>query len=254
MIPVLRFRLFDMPVSVRGSFLLIAAFIGLSGARQDFSFAIAWVAIIFFSILIHELGHAVTARMFGSEVAIELNGLGGLTRWTAPDGELTPGRRALVAAAGSATGLLFGGLVWLVASRLGPYPPLTSFVLDRLIYLNVFWGLLNWLPIRPLDGGHLLQSFLERFVPQRADMLATIVFTVTAAAAVAIAIWQDRILIAILAGWVLLSEFSAGSERRPSPGFPTLTYDEPADPDEPDDIVSEPFDAGDPADTGDTDH
>lgn len=251
MVTVLRFRLFNMPVTVRGSFLLIAAFIGLTGARQDISFAIAWVAIIFSSILIHELGHAITARTFGSQVAIELNGLGGLTRWSAPGGELTPGRRALVAAAGSATGLLFGGLVWLVAARFGPYPPLTGFVLDRLIYVNVFWGLLNWLPIRPLDGGHLLQSFLERFLPQRADMIATIVFTGTAAAAVAFAIWQDRILIAVLAGWVLLSEFSAGRERTPGPGLPTLSYDEQPEPDDPGEVVTEPFEAGDPEDSGD---
>lgn len=235
-----------MPVTVRGSFLLIAAFIGLTGVRQDVSIAVAWVSIIFFSILIHELGHAVTARMFGSEVAIELNGLGGLTRWSAPDGELTPGRRALVAAAGSATGLLFGGLVWLVAAQFGPYSMLTEFILDRLVFINVFWGLLNWLPIRPLDGGHLLQSFLDRFVPQRAGKIATIVFTGTAAAAVVVALWQDLIVIALLAGWVLLSEFNMGREPQPRAGLPTLSYDDPPEPDHDEDVVAEPTDATDP--------
>jgi stage IV sporulation protein FB len=252
MVPVLRFRLFNMPITVRGSFLLIAAFIGFTGVRRDPSIAIAWVAIIFFSILIHELGHATTARMFGAQVAIELNGLGGLTRWTAPDGELTPGRRALVAAAGSATGLIFGGLVWLVHTRFGPYPPLTDWALDTLIYVNVFWGLLNWLPIRPLDGGHLLQSFLERFTPQRVDVIARIVFTGTAAAAVAIAIWQDRLVIALLAGWVLLSELSLGGERRPSPGLPTLSYDEQPEPGEPTEVVTEVFEPGEPEDPSDS--
>lgn len=243
-----------MPVTVRGSFLLIAAFIGLTGAQRDLSIAIAWVSIIFFSILIHELGHAVTARMFGSQVAIELNGLGGLTRWTAPNGELTPGRRALVAAAGSATGLLFGGLVWLVANPFGPFSPLTGFILDRLIYVNVFWGLLNWLPIRPLDGGHLLESFLERFAPRRAAMIARVVFTGTAAAALVIAISQDLLFIAVLAGWLLLSEFSVGRERRARPGLPTLSYDEPAAADEPEEVVTEPFDAADPEESGEQPH
>lgn len=251
MVTVLRFRLFNMPVTVRGSFLLIALFIGFAGARdfsssRDITRAVAWVSVIFVSILVHELGHAFTARMFGSQVAIELNGLGGLTRWTAPDGELTPGRRALVAAAGSATGLLFGGLVWLVAAQFGPYQPLTAFVLEMLVYVNVFWGLLNWLPIRPLDGGHLLESFLDRFIPHRADLIARIVFTGTAAAAVAFAIWQDRLFIAVLAGWLLLSELSVGREPRPRSGLPTLSYEETPEPDDAGDVVAQPTDAPEP--------
>lgn len=245
MVPVLRFRLFSMPVTVRGSFLLIAALIGFTGVG-NLPRAVAWVSVVFVSILVHELGHAVTARSFGSEVAIELNGLGGLTRWTAPDGEMTPGRRALVAAAGSATGLLFGGLVWVGATRFGPFQSLTAFVLQSLVYVNVFWGLLNWLPIRPLDGGHLLESFLERFTPKRAVLIARIVFTGTAAAAVAFALWQDMILIAVLAGWLLLSELSVGRQPQPRAGLPTLSYDDPPEPDQPEDVVTEPFDVADP--------
>lgn len=222
---VLRFRLFNMPVTVRGSFLLIAALIGFIGVG-DMRQTIAWIAIVFVSILIHELGHALTARMYGSAVAIELNGLGGLTRWSAPEGELTPGRRALIAAAGSATGLLFGGLVWLVASQFGPYDPLVAWILESTIYVNVFWGLLNWLPIRPLDGGHLLESLLQKVAPKRAEAIARIVFTVTAALALAAAIWFRLIFIAVLAGWLLLMEFSTGQRSQPVRGLPTLSYDD----------------------------
>lgn len=225
---MLRFRLFNIPVTVRGSFLLIAALIGFVGVGQ-IEESVAWVAIVFISILIHELGHAFTARSYGSTVVIELNGLGGLTRWSVPEGELTPGRRALIAAAGSATGLAFGGLVWLVAAQFGPYEPLAAFVLDRLIFVNVFWGLLNWLPIRPLDGGHLLESLLEKVVPKHANMVARVIFIATAAAALAVAIWQRFPIIALLAGWLLLSEFSVGRPTQPQPqsGLPTLSYDEP---------------------------
>lgn len=215
-----------MPVTVRGSFLLIAAVIGLIGVG-DAAQTVAWIVVVFFSILIHELGHAVTARGFGSDVAIELNGLGGLTRWSLPHGEITPGRRALIAAAGSATGLAFGGLVWLVASQFGPYPRLTAFVLESLIYVNVFWGLLNWLPIRPLDGGHLLESFLEKVAPRRAEIIARVVFTATAAIALAIALLMHLYFIAALAGWLLLSEFTIGRETpQPSPGLPVFSYDD----------------------------
>lgn len=228
-----RFRLFDIPVTVRGSFLLIAALIGFVGVRR-LAESLAWIAIVFVSILVHELGHALTARSFGSAVAIELNGLGGLTRWSVPHGELTPGRRALIAAAGSATGLAFGGLVWVVAAQFGPYTSLPTFILENLIFVNVFWGLLNWLPIRPLDGGHLLESLLEKVAPNRAELIAKIIFTLTAAAALAFALWQSLIIIAVLAGWLLLSELTP-QRTQPQPqqqaGLPTLSYDDDA-PDE----------------------
>ena len=225
MVPVLRFRLFDMPVTVRPSFLLIAVLIGFTGVLRVEQ-AVAWVAIVFVSILVHELGHAVTARSYGASVAIELNGLGGLTRWGMPKGELTPGRRALIAAAGSAVGLLFGGVVWLLGSQFGPFTGLAGFVLEYTVRVNVFWGLLNWLPIRPLDGGHLVESLLEKLAPRRADIIARAIFMTTAGVGLAFALFSGRTLLIVLAGWLLLSELSAFS--RPAPGgLPTFSYEDP---------------------------
>jgi membrane-associated protease RseP (regulator of RpoE activity) len=189
---------------------------------------VAWIGVVFVSILIHELGHAFTARAFGSAVAIELNGLGGLTRWAPASGVITPGPRALIAAAGSAVGLVFGGLVWLVATRFAPFPPLLAFVLESTIYVNVFWGLVNWLPIRPLDGGHLLESLLEKVAPARAEVIARVVFILTAAGALAWALLNRLIFVAVLSGWLLLSEF--GMSRRSDPaGLPTLSYQDERD-------------------------
>jgi len=241
-----------MPVIVRGSFLVIAALIGFMGVG-DAAQTVAWIAIVFVSILIHELGHAVTARMFGSGVVIELNGLGGLTRWSVPEGQLTPGRRSLIAASGSAVGLAFGGIVWLVATRFAPYPPLTAFILENLIYVNVFWGLLNWLPIRPLDGGHLLESLLEKVAPARAEMIGRVIFTLTAAGALVLAIRLRLIFIAVLAGWMLLSELNFARERSAARSpLPTLSYDDyPAD-DESE--VVEPVEVIEPEEPGESHH
>ena len=75
---MLKLSLFRIPITVRGSFLVIAALLGFSGLR-DPVFIAAWVAIVFVSILIHEFGHAFTARSLGAEVAIELNGIETLT-------------------------------------------------------------------------------------------------------------------------------------------------------------------------------
>jgi stage IV sporulation protein FB len=252
---VLRFRLFGMPVIVRGSFLVIAALIGFMGVG-DAAQTVAWIAIVFVSILIHELGHAVTARMFGSGVVIELNGLGGLTRWSVPEGEITPGRRSLIAASGSAVGLAFGGIVWLVATQFAPYPPLTAFILENLIYVNVFWGLLNWLPIRPLDGGHLLESLLEKVAPRRAEMIARVIFTLTAAGALALAIRLRLIFIAVLAGWLLLSELSFARERSAERGaLPTLSYDDyPVTDAEDESEVAEPVEVIEPEEPDEAHH
>lgn len=251
MVGVLRFRILGMPVIVRGSFLVIAALIGFLGVG-DAAQTVAWIGIVFVSILIHELGHALTARMYGSDVVIELNGLGGLTRWSAANADITPGRRALIAAAGSAVGLAFGGIVWLVASRFSPYPPLAAFILENLVFVNVFWGLLNWLPIRPLDGGHLLESLLEKLAPRRAETIARVVFTITSAVALALALRMRLVFIAVLAGWLLLSELSMGRGGGAAAGpLPTLSYDDPGedvdetDVIEPEEII-EPEEPGEP--------
>ncbi|MFQ5523360.1 MAG: site-2 protease family protein [Acidimicrobiia bacterium] len=229
---MLRFRIFGIPVVLRLSFLLVAAFLGLTGARNRPSFVVAWVVLVFVSILIHELGHALTARAFGAEVDIELNGFGGLTHWTIPADGIPPGRRAVVAAAGSAVGILFGGVVWAVSGLFEPVTVLEAFVLRNLVWVNLFWGLLNWLPIRPLDGGHLLRSFLEKVAPTRAEAIARVVFTITAALVLMVA-WRLRnIIIGALGVWLLFSEFAPSGPPAPSAGLPDLVYeDDPPQPD-----------------------
>ena len=205
---------------------MIAALLGFSGIREP-AFIVAWVLIVFVSILIHELGHAFTARSLGAQVAIELNGIGGLTRWSVPASDFGPGRRALVAFSGSAVGVVFGGIVWAVAAQFGPYSGLTAFVISRLIFVNVFWGLLNWLPIRPLDGGHLFEALLEKIAPNRVDSIARVVFTSTAAAALIAAIRFQLIFVALISGWLLLSEFNIGRTPQPRAPIPPLTYEPP---------------------------
>lgn len=226
-IGVISFRLFDIPVKVRPSFLVIAAILGWQ--TGDLTRVFAWIGIIFFSILIHELGHALTARGIGSTVEIELNAVGGLTSWTTPAEGFGPGRRALVAAAGSAVGVVFGGLVWLVVAVTGPYTGMTAFVLNTLIWVNLFWGLLNWLPVRPLDGGHLLTSLLEQIAPEKGERIANVIFFVTAAAAVAIGLWLRLIFVALLSGWLLWGEITRSRPRRGPVQIPPMSYDDVED-------------------------
>ena len=223
-----RFRVFGIPVAIHPSVLVVVLILGwVSGFQRPATMAV-WAGVVFASLMVHELGHALTARSFGSTVSIELNGLGGLTRWTAPKGGMTPGRTAMVSAAGSASGFLFAGMAWLAEQALGPFVGLTDLTFRVLFYANVVWGLLNWLPVRPLDGGHLLLAFLARVAPGNADRIARFIFIGTAAVAVAAAFRYRFVFAGLFAVWILISEL--GVRARPAAPLPEFGYDDP-DPD-----------------------
>jgi hypothetical protein len=96
-----------------------------------------------------------------------------------------------------------------------------------LILVNVFWGLLNWLPIRPLDGGHLFSSLLQKVIPSRAETIANVVFFLTSAGALVAGLMTRRIFLALLAGWLLMGELTRGRQTRPRAPIPPMTFDRP---------------------------
>jgi len=73
----LDFRLGPIPVRVEPSFWFVSLLFGLSGGF-DVS-ALTWVAVVFVSILVHELGHALAALAQGASASIFLYSFGGLT-------------------------------------------------------------------------------------------------------------------------------------------------------------------------------
>lgn len=231
---MIRFTLFGVPVAVRPSFWIVAGLLGYTLERPQL--IAIWIAIVFVSVLVHELGHALVARRFGAEVAVTLTTLGGLTSWQAPAGKVTPGRRAAVAAAGSATGIVFGLVVLGLYLLIRPTGPLIASVVNMIVWVNVGWGILNWLPIRPLDGGHLVTSLLEAVAPRRAEKIANAIFMLTSIAALLVALRFRLVFVAVLAGFMAWSEvtrsFGSVSPAGQSSGFPAeFSYDDP--PDEP---------------------
>ena len=61
--------------------------------------------------------------------------------------------------------------------------------LHGFIFASLGWGLLNWIPIRPLDGGAILTSFLEIVIPRQAFAVAKVI-SATAGAAAALFLWR----------------------------------------------------------------
>lgn len=120
------------------------------------------------SVLLHELGHLAAARIVGIDVpAVELHAAGGFVEIDDSD-QLTAGRLAAIVAAGPlVTGTLALGALALLAA-LGPAagPPqagtqaelLARGVLGFAATLNAAGLVVNLLPVRPLDGGHLMQA------------------------------------------------------------------------------------------------
>ncbi len=159
----LRFRVLGFPVRVHPWFWIITLlFNGDQLLRIGAEYLLVWVAIVFVSILVHELGHALAFRRFGAESDIVLYAFGGLA---IPTHTISGrGRRILVSLAGPGAGFVLCGLVY--GSNLAlewgqsadgkmPNGIFTWFVYRQLLWVNLGWGLFNLLPVFPLDGGQV---------------------------------------------------------------------------------------------------
>jgi Zn-dependent protease len=173
----LQFELFGIPVRVQPWFLLTAYFIGPS-IKQGLANVVVWILVAFVGILLHELGHAFAGRRFGFVPYIELHAFGGLTGWSASR-KLTPARDIFISAAGPAVGITIGLLAAFIPVTPGS---LAALVIQYVVWVNLGWGLLNLLPILPLDGGHIVASLAEiawQDRGRRAARRVSIVLTVT---------------------------------------------------------------------------
>jgi stage IV sporulation protein FB len=179
----LRFRIFRVPVRVHPFFWLVSVFMGFDLIKIGIEVLLVWVLCVFVSILLHELGHVWMGQFFGSRGHIVLQGLCGLAvgassvhgRW----------RRIAVYLAGPGIqflffALLFAGLYYLgrplpipeevwqeldleqlfhirmmtLSSQPG-WPKLAQYAVQFLLSINIWWPIINLLPVWPLDGGQV---------------------------------------------------------------------------------------------------
>jgi Zn-dependent protease len=223
---VLKFPLLGVPVSVHWSFLLVAVF-GV-GAYREWEIA-AWTAAVFVAVLLHESGHAFTARAFGGiSVSITLFALGGFTSW-ATSHDIGPGRRFLISAAGSAVGIA-AGLLLIGLGRSGALdglPDLAITFLESFVWAGLVWGILNWVPILPLDGGHMLQHALEMVAPKRAASIARIVSVIAGVAAAGAAFYYDQTFLAIFVGIITFMGLRSDGTGEPKQDASAKTAERP---------------------------
>ncbi len=219
----LHFRLAGIPVRVHPLFWLAALILGTSGSWDAAGQVdpdagmqlLIWTGVLFVSILVHELGHACVIRYFGQMPRIVLYMMGGLAITDEGSGfgyraaaRRTPQQQILICLAGPAAGFVLASatvaLLILLGGRfqfdLADFPFFYKFqpppnaarplviMIHGLLFLNIFWGLVNLLPVLPLDGGQVARELFE--MSDRWNGLARCLWlSVITGAAVAVASW-----------------------------------------------------------------
>jgi Zn-dependent protease len=162
-------RPFGIPVIVSPYWFLIAGLFVLfyannldgriSSTVSRYLVAVAFVVLLYASVLVHELSHCVVARAFHLPVRrVLLYPLGGYSEIEKEPP--TPAQEFLVSAAGPAISLALAGVGYLV---LLPVPGgLGRDLLGQLVLANLLVGIFNLLPGLPLDGGRMLRAGLWR--------------------------------------------------------------------------------------------
>src|ERR1700723_363763 len=176
-------RLFGIDVRIHLTFFFLLVFVWSTEATtQDGGAAmrgLGLVGIVFGSVVLHELGHALVARGSGVPAkGIILLPIGGITildeAHAIPDSVNAWRRDIRIAAAGPVVNLVVAGLSALILVTAIPGFSLTarpllhsSALLRSIVWVNLYLGLFNLLPAYPMDGGRVLRAIFSR----RVDMV-----------------------------------------------------------------------------------
>lgn len=220
----LRFSLFGIPVRVTPMFWLGSVILGWGAMELGPPFLLMWVLICFVSILVHEMGHALVARWLGCDVIeAALYLMGGVAVYL-PGRSYTQGKAILIALAGPAAGFILWGLMAFVFQ--GPLLDLSDRHLDRSatsliefgirqwLFINLVWGLVNLLPVLPLDGGRVLQGICLSISPFRGDDYARKIGIAVGGLAAVYFLMNGRTFAGILFLSLTMSNVQSGPHRR----------------------------------------
>jgi len=169
-------RIFGVEIRIHLSFALLLLFVGMNEqlARNAVNpwRGTALVAIIFGSVILHELGHALVGKHSGvPPKAIVLLPIGGVSIMddSEPDVPANWKRDVRIALAGPIVNFLLAGLGAFVVKVASPGEPITANpyvnsanLPHTLVWANLWLALLNLLPAYPLDGGRVLRAIFSR--------------------------------------------------------------------------------------------
>lgn len=154
-------------------------YLGRVGGPQPV-FLVLWLTVFFVSILVHELGHAFMARLFGYRSDVTLVFFGGFARHETP-ANYSHGREVLITLAGPGAGFLLAFATLALTLFLPSGAEITDntlaahsidFTLSQLLFVNIFWSIFNLIPVLPLDGGRICDVICRVLSPSRGPIIS----------------------------------------------------------------------------------
>lgn len=176
-------RLAGIDVYVHATFFILLVWIGLNfwvvgGNVSAVIIGISFILALFACVVLHELGHALTARRYGIRtrniILLPIGGVAAMERM--PD---DPKQEIAVALAGPAVNLGIAVLLWLWLSLTNSLLQIDQLALtgesfiQNLMVVNIILAIFNLLPAFPMDGGRVLRAALSfRMTHYRATQVA----------------------------------------------------------------------------------
>lgn len=213
------FRLFGIQLAVHVSFLLLLAWFGWRGWEEGGVTGMLWstalIVLFFTCVVLHELGHSLTARRYGVRVPrILLLPIGGMAEFDRIPRR--PAAELLITVAGPAVNfalvLLLAPFVWRALLGLREIEVFsTDDMLAQLWWANLVMGVFNLLPVFPMDGGRIFRALLASRLPYlRATWWAVMVGRVLALLFAGLAVFFfDNMMAGVLFVFIFLA---AGTE------------------------------------------
>lgn len=210
------FKVFGIQLAVHASFVLLLVYAGFEGWQDGGGWMGVLVSVVltlafFVCVVLHELGHSLTARRYGIQVPrILLMPIGGMAEFASIPRE--PGHEFLITIAGPLVNFAIVLILW-AAVGLPPGLPFHPAFDDSfrglwqlLLYWNGVMGLFNLLPVFPMDGGRIFRAVLASRLPYlQATWWAVMVGRVLAVAFIGWGIYADHLMLAVLFTFILVA-------------------------------------------------
>ncbi len=201
-------RLWGIDIYMHVTFLLIIGWVAFSYWFEFHSWSavaqgVIFILALFACVVLHEYGHALTARRFGVRTRdITLYPIGGVARLERiPE---KPSEELWVALAGPAVNVVLAALIAVYMGLSGLGPSLLSVsvtsgsFLARLLAANVLLVAFNLIPAFPMDGGRVLRALLAMTMDHlRATQIAASVGQAIAFIFGAVGLFTDPFLLFI---------------------------------------------------------
>lgn len=162
------FRVAGIQLRIHLTFLFLIAWLAFtyygSGRSPEAAFWAVLILVLFVCVVLHEFGHALTAKAFGINTPdITLLPIGGVARLERMPEE--PGQELAIAAAGPMVNVIIVLGAFAGGARFHYPPDLQHGFISGLLTINAVLVLFNLLPAFPMDGGRVLRALLAIRMP-----------------------------------------------------------------------------------------